>query len=206
MSPIRILLANHQPIMRSGLRLLLEQESDFKVVAEAANGREAIVLSEYRQPHVALLEMKLPLVNGISAARELSVRARSTEVLFVTSETDEAYVQEAFKAGAKGYVDADHSATDLIRGIRFVAKGRAFLSPTISSRLFLHLLTKGRISELESDSWRLLAAGYDYDEIAGVLNVPLEAVTGVTQGAASSLCRKTLPKVLTEFLEAKPAF
>lgn len=202
MSPISILLASHQPIMRSGLRALLEQEIGFKVVAEAANGREALVLSEYRQPDVALLDMNLPLLNGIAVARELLARARPTEMVFVTSQIDEAYVHEAFKAGARGYVDADHSATDLIRAVRLVANGRFFLSPTIVSHLLQDYIAKGQITDHETSLWRLVAAGHHEEEIAELLGSNLEVVRTDLRSPASNYCRNALPTALTAQLES----
>lgn len=128
---IRILLANHQPIIRSGLRLLLEREPDFQTVAEAADGKEALILAEYKRPDVALLEIQLPQVNGIALAKEL----HSQKVIFVTSHTDVGYVIQAFRAGARGYVDADSAATDLAAAVRAVTTGQIFVSPTICNSL-----------------------------------------------------------------------
>ena len=127
---IRILLANHQPIIRAGLRLLLERETDFQIVAEAADGKEAMILAEYKRPHVALLEIQLPQVNGIALAKGL----HSQKVIFVTSHTDVGYVIQAFRAGARGYVDADSAPTDLAPAIRAVAADKIFVSPAICDK------------------------------------------------------------------------
>ncbi len=135
MQPIRILLANHQPIIRSGLRSLLERERDFRVVAEAANGREAVVLADFKHPDIALLEIGLPLVNGIAVAREISGKEGAPKSIFVTAHTEEGYVLEAFKAGARGYVAGDAAASDLAQAIHVVAGGGRFLSPSISGQL-----------------------------------------------------------------------
>ena len=126
---IRILLANHQPIIRSALRLLLEREADFQIVAEAADGKEAMILAEYKRPDVALLEIQLPQVNGIALTKEMHPK-----VIFVTSHTDVGYVLEAFRAGARGYVDADSAATDLASAIRAVAADQTFVSPAICDK------------------------------------------------------------------------
>ncbi len=174
MLPIRILLASSQPIIRSGLRQLLEQESDFEVVAEAANGREALVLADYKQPDIALLEITLPLVSGVAVARQLSERLRAPRVVFVTSHIDETYVHEAFRASACGYVDADQSSSDLRQAIRVVGSGRLFLSPAVTRQLLKELVTRGNMSELERDLCVLIAAGHDENEIAALLNADLE--------------------------------
>jgi len=137
--PIRIVLANHHPIIRSDLRLLLERQPAFRVIGEAASGREAVVLVEYRRPEVVLLDIKLPNVNGIAAAREISLKQPSVGIVFVNALTDQEYVTEAFKAGARGYVFAYDAQTDLISAVHVVAGGGSFVSPSIS----LHRVDNG---------------------------------------------------------------
>jgi len=129
MAAVTVLLANDHPIIRSGLRVILERERDLRVVAEAANGREAVVLAEYKRPDIILLDVSLPYVNGMAAAREISQKDRHAGIIFVGEHTDEAYVSEAFKAGARGYVSADAVQTDLVQAIRTVMAGDPFVSP-----------------------------------------------------------------------------
>jgi DNA-binding NarL/FixJ family response regulator len=131
---IRILLANHQPIIRSELRFLLEREVDFDIVAEAADGKEAIILAEYKRPSVALLEIQLPQMNGIALAKELLSKGHSPKVIFVSSLIDVGYVMQAFRAGARGYVHSDSAATDLAPAIRTIAADRLFVSPIICDK------------------------------------------------------------------------
>jgi DNA-binding NarL/FixJ family response regulator len=135
--PIRILLANHQPIVRSGLRLLLEREPDFQIVGEAATGREAIALAEFRLPTVLLLEINLPETSGIAVARLLLARNGALKIVFVTSLLDMAYVMAAFKTGAHGYVLADEASADLVLAIRTVACGEFFLCSAIRTQATL---------------------------------------------------------------------
>ncbi len=135
MDQIRIVLANHHPIVRTTLRGLLEKEPAFEIVGEAANGREAVVLSDYRRPDVVLLDIHLPFVNGISAAIEISARNPKPGIIMVTELADEEYVLEAFKAGARGYVRADTAQADLVSAVRTVAQGDCYLSPSITSQL-----------------------------------------------------------------------
>lgn len=142
---IRILLANHQPIVRSALRALLERETDFQVVAEAANGREAILLTEFKHPDIALLEVKLPPVSGIAIAKEISSKDIHPKIVFVTEQTDESYVVRAFEAGASGYVASDTEPADLARAIRVVMNGRLFLSPAICPDVLARHLSDGRL-------------------------------------------------------------
>jgi DNA-binding NarL/FixJ family response regulator len=197
-SPLRILLASHQPIIRSGLRILLERESEFRVVAEAANGWEAIVLADYKHPDVALLDMKLPLVNGLEVAKHISKKDDRPKLVFVTAHTDQSYVNEAFKAGVRGYVDGDSAAIDLIRAIRIVIRDRFFLSPAICARLFDKHLSSGKISVYERDLWCLIASGYDEEEIAALWNVDLNKVRLDAQSPKSMFCWNSLPEAMRE--------
>jgi DNA-binding NarL/FixJ family response regulator len=132
MHPIRVLLCNHHPIVRSGLRALLEREPEIRVVGEAANGREAVALTEYRHPDVVLLDVQLSHTTGMLAAREISAKAQNVGIVFLSEHADEEYVTEAFKAGARGYVLADSAQNDLIRAIQVVTAGDRFLSPSIA--------------------------------------------------------------------------
>jgi DNA-binding NarL/FixJ family response regulator len=135
MDQIRIVLANHHPIVRTTLRGLLEKEPGFEIVGEAANGREAVVLSDYRRPDVLLLDVHLPFVSGLSAAIEISARNPKPRIVMVSELADEEYVVEAFKAGVRGYVRADAAQTDLVTAVRSVANGKCYLSPSITSQL-----------------------------------------------------------------------
>jgi DNA-binding NarL/FixJ family response regulator len=152
--PIRILLANHQPIIRSGLRLLLEREPDFQIVAEAANGREASVLADYKHPAVTLLEIKLPQINGISVAKDLLSSSLPPKVIFVTAQTDVGYVVEAFKAGVHGYVAGDSAPTDLATAIRTVTRGELFVSPSICAELLSGSIDRQSMPESLSEYLR----------------------------------------------------
>ncbi len=170
MPSIRILLANHQPIIRSGLRLLLEREPQFRIVAEAANGHEAVVLTEFKHPEVAILDVRLSHLNGIAVAKEISSKQVRPKTVFVTTDTDESYVVEAFKAGASGYVAADSAPADLVRAIHVVVGGHLFLSPTICLRCLDGHASTRDLSEHQKQLWCLLAAGYSQGEMATHLN------------------------------------
>ena len=135
MDPIRVLLCNHHPIVRSGLRLLLEREPGIRVIGEAANSREAVALTEYQRPDVVLLDVKLPHMTGMRTAREITAKAAGIGVIFVSEHVDEEYVTEAFKAGARGYVRADSVQTDLIRAIGVVGRGGRFVSAGVRSEM-----------------------------------------------------------------------
>ena len=174
MQPIRIVLANHHPIIRSNLRLLLEREPAFRVIGEAADGREAVALTQYRRPDVVLLDVHLPPLNGISTAREIVSKRRGSAIVFVTVLTDHEYVSEALRPGARGYVLEDVASTDLSHAVRVVAGGGTFLSQAITQKLIEEHLAK-RCDDCNSSGHEkqlccLLAAGYHQDEIARRLN------------------------------------
>lgn len=135
MGQIHLVLANHHPIVRTTLRGILEKEPGVEIVGEAANGREAVVLADYRRPDIVLLDIHLPLVNGIPAALEILSRSPKTGIIIVSGLADEEYVIEAFKAGARGYVRADSAQTDLIPAVRAIFQGQSYVSPSIASPL-----------------------------------------------------------------------
>ena len=135
MEPIRIVLAKHHPIIRSNLRLLLERDSAFRVIGEAADGREAVALAEYRRPDVVLLDVQLPPLNGIATARNILSKRPECGIVFVTVLADQEYVSEALKTGARGYVLEDTAPVDLSQAVRAVAGGGSFLSPAISEKM-----------------------------------------------------------------------
>jgi DNA-binding NarL/FixJ family response regulator len=134
MQPIRIVVANDHPLVRSSLRELLEREQRFRVIAEAANAREALLLADYRHPDIVVLDIHFPDVNGVEAARLIARKNSSTRILFVTESADDEYVTEAFKAGASGYVLSDSAQTDLIPAVHAAAEGKCFVSPTIEHK------------------------------------------------------------------------
>ena len=128
MEAIRVLLCNHHPLVRTSLRILLENAPGIRLVGETADAYEALMLTEYGQPDVVLLDMKLAQKSGISTAREISAKTNRVGIVFVSFYADEQYVAEAFKAGARGYVMAESVPNDLIESIRIVAAGGRFVS------------------------------------------------------------------------------
>jgi DNA-binding NarL/FixJ family response regulator len=202
-SPIRILLANHQPIIRNGLRLLLERDPEFQVVAEAANGREAITLADFKRPDITLLEIKLPHVNGIAVAKEIRSAGLASKLLFVTAHTDTEYVIEAFKAGARGYVAGDSAPSDLARAIHVVASGGLFLSPAICVNLLEGNVRVAHISTYEKDLCCLTAAGYSETDIAAALNVDVEKIRIDRLSCKTLFDQNTLPDAFTQCILAE---
>jgi DNA-binding NarL/FixJ family response regulator len=133
MKPIRVLLCNRHPIIRGELRQLLERSAGICVVGEAASAREAVVLTQFSHPWIVLLDVQLADGSGISAARDICARNHDVKVILLSEYTEEEYIREAFKAGAREYVLADAAQTDLIDAIQTVAAGQRFLSPCITS-------------------------------------------------------------------------
>jgi len=167
--------------VRHGLRKILEQKRDWEVVAEAGNGRDAVKQILELTPDVAVLDIGMPLLNGIEATRQISRRAATVRVLILSMHSDEAYITQALQAGAKGYLLKDSADTDLIRAISDVAAGRSFFSPAVA-RVMLddyvkHLADKGivdryqALSEREREIFQLIAEGHSNREVADLLSI-----------------------------------
>jgi len=155
--PIRIMLADDHTIMRNGLRLVLEQETDFAVVGEAANGREAIEVASRENPDVAVIDVAMPILNGIEATKRITADHPRTAVVILSMHSDEAYIVKALKAGARAYLLKDSADTDLIQAVRAVCGGKAFFSPAVSKVLADDYLRQVRQQGVE-DPYDLLTA------------------------------------------------
>jgi two-component system, NarL family, response regulator NreC len=134
-TPVRIVLADDHTIMRHGLRLVLERQPDFAVIGEASNGREAIDLAIRETPDVVIMDIAMPLLNGIEATRRIYEERLKTAVIILSMHADEGYILKALRAGARGYLLKDSADTDLIQAVRSVIAGKAFFSPAVSKVL-----------------------------------------------------------------------
>jgi DNA-binding NarL/FixJ family response regulator len=181
MGRVRILLADDHTVVRQGLRKLLEERPDWEVIAEAGDGREAVRLAEQQKPDVAILDVAMPLLNGIEATRQITRRVPSTRVLVLSMHADEAYVTQILQAGATGYLLKDSADVDLLKAVGEAAQGRSFFSPAIA-RVMLddyvrQLADKGvtdryeSLSEREREIFQLIAEAKTNKEIAALLNV-----------------------------------
>lgn len=186
LAQIRILLADDHTIIRSGLRLLLEQQPDFKVVAEAANGREAVELVSKHHPEIAVLDIGMPELNGIEATQQIVSREPVTHVVILSMHSDEGYVLRALRAGARGYILKNSAEADLIRAVRAASEGKSFFSPVISKMLLEDYIRQIRDKHVE-DSYdlltprereilQLLAEGKTNKDVANILKLSLYTV------------------------------
>jgi DNA-binding NarL/FixJ family response regulator len=157
MSPVRIVLADDHTIMRHGLRLVLERQPDFAVVGEANDGREAIEVVVRENPDIAIMDIGMPLLNGIEAAKRIAEERVKTAVVILSMHSDESYILKALRAGARGYLLKDSAEIDLIQAIRAVSAGKAFFSPAVSSVLADDYLRQIQQQGVE-DPYELLTA------------------------------------------------
>jgi two-component system response regulator NreC len=176
--PPRILLADDHVIVRQGFRVLLEREG-LEVVAEAANGHEAVRLAGELLPDVAVLDFAMPLLNGLDAAKEIRRRSPRTRTILLTVHSEDHYVLEAVRAGVHGYVVKTQAAADLVQAIREIRGNAIYLSPTISRAVVEAYLDKATppgdvLSSRERQVLQLVAEGKTTKEIAGVLGVSIK--------------------------------
>ena len=155
--PIRILLADDHNVMRRGLRLLLESQPGFTVVAEAADGRVAVQQAQATKPDVVVLDIAMPHLNGTEAAQRIIESLPNTAVIMLSMHSDEGYVLRALRSGAKGYLLKDSAEGDLIEAIKAVSQGKAFFSPEVSKMLVEDYVREIRTRGVE-DSYELLTA------------------------------------------------
>lgn len=204
--PIHILLADDHAVMRTGLRLVLERQADFQVIGEASDGREAIALAQQHHPEVVVMDVTMPNLNGIEAARQISTAQPETSIVMLSMHSDEAYVLRALKAGARGYLLKESAESDLIAAIHAVHTGKAFFSPAVSRMLMEDYIRQLQDREIE-DSYELLttrereilqliAEGRSNKEIAGILNLSLYTVETHRGNLMEKLNLHTVPELI----------
>jgi DNA-binding NarL/FixJ family response regulator len=181
MAGVRILLGDDHTVVRQGLRKILEEQPEWQVIAQASDGRQAVQQTLALLPDVAVLDIAMPLLNGIEATRQIVRRAAAVQVLILSMHAEEAYVTQAVQAGAKGYLLKDSADSDLVRGVAAVAAGKSFFSPAAAKVMLddylRHLSQKGivnrydALSEREREVLQLIAEGRSSKEVAEVLSI-----------------------------------
>jgi DNA-binding NarL/FixJ family response regulator len=175
MPPIRVLLADDHTIVREGLRSLLRREG-FMVVGEAADGHEAVALAQQVQPDVAVLDLKMPNLNGLEAARALQEVAPGCRLIVLSMHTGDAYVLEALRAGVKGYVLKSQAWADLVQAIREVLQDRTYLSPSMAQNVLTAFTSGNAIPEdpltpREREVLKLVAQGHTTKQVGQILGI-----------------------------------
>ena len=170
---IRVLVVDDQSMVRAGFRLLLADEPDIEVVAEASNGLEAVTQAARFHPHVVLMDIRMPDLDGLGATRRILAADPSARVLILTTFNLDDYVYEALRAGASGFVLKDDPPEQLIAAVRTVAGGDALLSPSVTRRVIQQFTRShqpppaaiGSLTAREMDVYRLITRGYSNAEI-----------------------------------------
>ncbi len=181
---IQVLLADDHTVVRQGLRALLDAQPDIAVIGEADNGRQAVKLARKMLPDVVVMDIAMPNMNGLEAARQLAREVPTARLLVLSSYDDDEYVTQVIRAGARGYLLKQTAATDLMQAVREVSKGKQFFSPIISRRLVFdgrhNVATNGNIARSltsrEMEVLQLIAEGKANKQIAGELNISIKTV------------------------------
>ncbi len=179
MKPLRILLADDHTLVRQGVRKILEDQENWTVVGEAQDGRELVKKALEEQPDMMVVDVAMPLLNGIEATRQILRKLPSTKVLMLSMHADEAYIIQSLEAGARGYLLKDSADSDLVRAVSAVIDGKSFFSPSVAAIMLddyvKHLAEKGigdrysSLTEREREVFQLVAEGKTNKEVADLL-------------------------------------
>jgi two-component system response regulator NreC len=178
---IRIVLAEDHQVVRDGLKMLINAQEDLKVVGEAGNGEQALKIILELVPDVAIVDISMPVMNGLSLIARMNELQSSTKALALTANEDRAYMQQLLKLGTAGYLLKRTAADDLIQAIRTVAAGRRYIDAEVVSALVQDISdntsTSGvQLSEREEEVMRLIAKGFATKEIAATLDISIKTV------------------------------
>jgi len=178
---ISVFLADDHTIVRQGLAKLLEGEPQFKVIGEAKNGREAVSMVEDLKPDVVIMDISMPLLNGIEATRLIKKSRPETKVIILSMHSHDRYIGELFSLGVSGYLLKDSTGSDIIQAISAAVNGDTYLSPSISRRViedYLHLKKLspqedryGKLSNREREVFQMIAEGHSTKEISDMLYI-----------------------------------
>jgi two-component system, NarL family, response regulator NreC len=189
---LRLLLGDDHTLVRQGLRKILEERPDWSVVAEAGDGREAVQKALKLKPDVAVLDIGMPQLNGIEAARQIVRREPGVRVLILSMHADDAYITRALQAGASGYLLKDSAGKDLIRAVETVAGGESFFSPSVAQQMLADYVRRAAsgpgasqaaitdrydtLSAREREIFQLIAEGQSNKEVASTLGISVATV------------------------------
>jgi DNA-binding NarL/FixJ family response regulator len=203
---VRVLIADDHALIRSGLRALLERDGEFQVIAEAADGYEAIELAVKHKPDVILLDVGMPRLSGTDAAQQIAEKVPSARMVILSMHSDEGYVLRALKAGARGYLLKASPEADVLAAIRAVAAGNAYFSPSITRMLMEEYVAEARrrgvedsydlLSLREKEVCQLLASGKSNRDIAELLHISLATVETHRNNIFQKLHLHNLPELI----------
>lgn len=185
MEKIRLLLADDHTILRAGLRALLESEPDMCVIGEAEDGRVAVKLCSELEPDIVLMDIAMPLLNGLEATRQIKHRCPGVKILILSMYDNEEYIRQALAFGAMGYLLKDAAASELIGAVRAIHRGEAVLSPPITRLVLENYLRWGDIqkdhssdglSPREREVLQLIAEGYTNKQMAEILSLSIKTI------------------------------
>jgi len=186
MSKIKVLLAEDHTIVRKGLRALLDDEADIEVVGEAENGREALDQVQQASPDIVLMDILMPVLNGLEATRQIKKDFPEVKVLILTMHTSEEYIFQILQAGASGYLVKQTAPTELVLAIRAVHRGESFLSPLVSKNVIKEYIRQAEmmgqqnsydnLTNREREVLQLLAEGHSNQAVAELLHISVKTV------------------------------
>jgi DNA-binding NarL/FixJ family response regulator len=181
MENLRIVLADDHTLFRQGLRRVLEEQPGWQVIADASDGAAAVRLTMERLPHIVIMDIAMPRLNGVEATRQIVRRAPEVRVLILSMYSDDLYITQALQAGAHGFVLKDSADADLVRAVRDLAAGKSYFSPAVSKVVLddyvRHLADRGisdrfdALTEREREVFQLIAEGHSNKDIAALLHL-----------------------------------
>jgi len=196
MDILRIFIAEDHETVREGLKLIINQQEDMEVCGEAGDGRAAVKMALELNPDIVLMDVTMPDLNGLKATKKLKELKPQIKILTVTRHSDDGYLQELLRAGASGYILKQSPSTELLRGIRAIARGGNYLDPAIAGRVIGNFTRRAAdseksihksISERETEVLRQIAWGYSNKEIAAQMSISVKTVEAHKSNAMRKL-------------------
>jgi len=194
MKKMTVLISDDHAVFREGLRLLLNAADDIEVVGEAENGHRAVGETKRLRPNLVIMDIAMPLLNGVEAARKIALEVPFTKVLILSSYSDDQCIQKSIAAGAAGYLMKETAAKDLLQAIREVCNGNAFFSPPIAKRLLKRWTNCGlpstappELTPRQAEIVQLIAEGFSNKQMGELLTVSVKTIEKHRQAAMNKL-------------------